>query len=69
MVEDAGEGTRCRTMTPKLCHELSCQPHEHCSASLPHEVPQKGLFIFSPDCFPQSYWGWAGEGDTLLTHP
>lgn len=39
----------------------SCQPHERCTASLPHEVPQKGPFIFSQWLFSTVLlWGLLG---------
>ena len=51
-------GTRCRTMTSKLCPKLPAPR----TASLPHEAPQKDLFIFSQWLFSTVLPGLGGQG-------
>lgn len=65
-LQGGGGGGGCRGTAPGAEQWLpnyvtSCQPQEHCTASLPHEVPQKGPFIFSQWLFSTVLlWGLLG---------
>lgn len=65
-VEDIGGGHQVQNNDFQIMSQ-SCQQHESYTASLPHEVPQKGLFIFSQWLFSiVLLWlgGGEGEGET-----